>query len=215
MSFTGFGKGALDFLRELERNNNREWWQANRRWYDNDVREPLELLLADLSGEFGEAKVFRPNRDTRFSKDKTPYKTWAAAVVWRSGGSLYVSLSRDALFVAGGGYRLARDQLVRFREAVDDDRRGRELEAIVAGLRKRKAEIGGEQLKTAPRGWSKDHPRIDLLRRDGITAGWNHAPAAWLHTRKARDKVASGWRAVAPLNDWLAKHVGPSTLPAR
>ena len=213
--FTGFGPRALDFLAELEANNSREWWHANRRWYDDDVREPLELLLADLADEFGEAKVFRPNRDTRFSKDKTPYKTWAAAVVWRDGGSLYVSLSREALFVAGGGYRLARDQLVRFREAIDDDRRGGDLEKILADLRRRRAEIGGEQLKTAPRGWSVDHPRISLLRRDGITAGWNHRPGPWLHTKKVRDKVAQGWRAVTPLNTWLAKHVGPSTLPAR
>jgi uncharacterized protein (TIGR02453 family) len=216
VGFSGFGKGAIKFFRELEGNNSRDWWLANKQRYEAEIRAPLEQLLADLADEFGEARVFRPNRDTRFSRDKSPYKTWAAASIPRGSNGLYLSLSTEGLHVAGGGYRLARDQLARYREAVADDRTGKQLEKILAALRRRKANTGGHsEVKTAPRGYSADHPRIELLRLDGITGGWVHAPGAWLQTREAAKKVRDGWRALVPLCDWVDAHVGASSLPQR
>lgn len=214
MTFTGFGRGATTFFTELAADNSRPWWLANKPRYDAEVRRPLEELLEALASEFGEAKVFRPNRDTRFSKDKAPYKTNAAAVIHLgAGGSVYLSLSAEGLHVGGGGYHLDRDQLARYRAAVDDDRTGTELETITADLRAAKADVTSHTvLKTTPRGFSADHPRIDLLRQDGIIGIWAHPPRAWLHTVKAADKVAEGWRALRPLNDWLACHVDPSTM---
>jgi uncharacterized protein (TIGR02453 family) len=217
VTFTGFGRGAAAFFTELAADNTRDWWLANRPRYDAEVRGPLEQLLEDLAPEFGEAKVFRPNRDTRFSSDKSPYKTNAAAVVAEGEGtSLYVSLSAEGLHVGGGAYHLARDQLARYRAAVDDDATGAALEAIAAALRAAKADVTGRsQLKTAPRGWAADHPRIDLLRQDGLIGIWAHPPRAWMHTRQAADRVADGWRRLAPLNAWMRTNVGPSTLPSR
>jgi len=217
MAFTGFGRGAAAFYEELAANNSRDWWQANRARYDAEVRQPLEDLLADLEAEFGEGKVFRPNRDTRFSADKSPYKTNAAAVVGEGDGtSLYLSLSAEGLHVGGGAYHLARDQLARFRAAVADDRTGAQVEAIAAELRAAKADVTGRtQLKTAPRGVRADHPRIDLLRQGGLIGIWDHKPGAWLHTAKAAQRVIDGWRRVGPLNDWLRANVGPSSLPRR
>ncbi len=214
MAFTGFGRTATAFFDDLAADNSREWWLANKPRYDAEVRRPLEQLLEDLAGEFGEAKVFRPNRDTRFSKDKSPYKTNAAAVVHTGdGGSVYLSLSAEGLHVGGGGYHLDRDQLVRYRSAVDDDRAGKELESIADDLRAAKADVTSHTiLKTAPRGYTGDHPRIGLLRQDGIIGIWAHPPRAWLHSAKASDRVAEGWRALTPLNEWLARHVGPSTM---
>jgi uncharacterized protein (TIGR02453 family) len=213
-AFGGFGKGAVAFFEELDEHNDREWWHANKHRYEADIREPLELLFADLAAEFGEAKVFRPNRDTRFSKDKTPYKLWAAGSIgMESGCGLYLSLGVDGFHVAGGGYRMARDQLAKYRDAVADDRTGPQLEAIYSTLQKAKASTGGhEALKTAPRGYPKDHPRIDLLRLDGATAGWLHPPKPWLHTKQAETKVIEGWRALRPLLDWVATNVGASEL---
>ena len=72
---------------------------------------------------------------------------------------------------------------------------------------------GGEQLKTAPRGWPRDHPRIDLLRRKGLYVMRHHNPGRWLHTAEARELVSSGWRSARPLLDWLDREVGPTTLP--
>jgi uncharacterized protein (TIGR02453 family) len=217
VGFTGFGRGAVGFFTDLAADNSRDWWHANKARYEDEVRRPLEELLDDLATEFGEAKVFRPNRDTRFSKDKSPYKTNAAAVVHEGDGtSLYLSLSADGLHVGGGAYHLARDQLARFRAAVDDPRTGREVDAIATDLRTAKADVTSRsQLKTAPRGFGTDHPRIDLLRQDGIIGMWAHPPGAWLFTKRAADRVADGWRRLAPLNAWVATNVGPSAEPPR
>jgi uncharacterized protein (TIGR02453 family) len=213
MTFRGFGSGAVTFYEDLAVHNSREWWAANKARYEAEVRRPMEQLLEDLAAEFGEAKVFRPNRDTRFSKDKTPYKTNVAAVIHGDGGgAVYLSLSAEGLHVGGGAYHLERDQLARYRAAVDDERSGKEVEAIAADLRAAKADVSSHStLKTAPRGYAADHPRIGLLRQDGIVGMWAHPPRPWLHTARAADRVADGWRALAPLNEWLRVHVGPPT----
>jgi uncharacterized protein (TIGR02453 family) len=213
VAFTGFGKGAVAFYEELASDNSRDWWLANKPRYEDEVRRPMEELLEDVAAEFGEAKLFRPNRDTRFSKDKSPYKTNIAAVIFRpGGGSVYLSLGADGLHVGGGGYHLDREQLARYRAAVAAERTGSALESIAASLRDAKADVTSHSsLKTAPRGYPADHPRIDLLRQDGIIGIWAHRPGAWLSTPAARDRVVAGWRDLQPLNDWMAAHVGPST----
>ncbi len=214
MHFDGFGTGAVSFYEELAAKNTRDWFQANRSRYDDDVRGPLEHLLADLAEEFGDGKVFRPNRDVRFSKDKSPYKANAAAVVDGStegAHSLYLQLSADGLMVAGGAFMLGGDALAAFRGAIDDDRSGRELERIVDDLRRGGAQTGAhDHLKSAPRGYPTDHPRIDLLRWKGMIGWFEHAPGTWLYTAEARDRVVEGWHAVAPLNAWLDAHVRPA-----
>lgn len=211
MRFQGFGAGACRFYEELAEDNSREWFAANKARYEAEVRAPLEYLLDDLADEFGEGKVFRPNRDVRFSKDKSPYKTNAAAVIVdRDGGahSLYVQISAEGLMIGGGAYHLAGEPLDRLRAAIDDDRTGRELEEIVADLRAAGAQTGAhEQLKTAPRGYPKDHPRIDLLRNKGIVGWWEHPPRRWLQTPEARARLADGWRRLGPLNAWLDANV--------
>jgi uncharacterized protein (TIGR02453 family) len=210
MRFEGFGAGACRFYEDLADNNSRDWFAANRDRYESEVRAPLEYLLDDLAGEFGEAKVFRPNRDVRFSKDKSPYKTNAAAVISGEGDqrSLYVQLSAEGLMVGGGAYWLGGEPLERLRSAIDDDRTGPELETIVADLQQAGAQTGAhETLKTAPRGYAKDHPRIDLLRQKGIIGWWEHPPRKWLATSAARERVRDGWRALAPLNAWLDANV--------
>jgi uncharacterized protein (TIGR02453 family) len=218
MRFRGFGEGAVRFFEELAADNTREWWHAHRARYDSDVRGPLELLLEDLAPEFGEAKVFRPNRDTRFSKDKTPYKTAAGAVVGTpyEGHSLYVQVSAEGMMTGGGVFHGATDQLARLRAAIDDDGTGAELESILACITGRKGQVGArDQVKTAPRGYRSDHPRIELLRYKGLIGWYDHPPRKWMQTAEARDRVADDWRSLAPLNQWLATNVGPTTEPPR
>jgi uncharacterized protein (TIGR02453 family) len=219
MEFTGFGKGALTFFDELASNNNTQWWHENRPRYDSEIRAPLEFLLANLAAEFGEAKVFRPNRDTRFSPDKSPYKTQAAALVSegeKQPGVLYVALSAGGLHAGGGCYMPASDQLSRMRAAIDDDAEGSELEAILTTLKKAKADIWSrDAVRTAPKGYKADHPRIDLLRMKGMTAMFDLGAGAWLYKAEARERVAKSWRALGPLNDWLDRNVGATDLPPR
>ena len=166
----------------------------------------MEALLADLEPEFGPGRIFRPYRDVRFSADKTPYKTSIAALVGPAG---YVALSAEELRAGGGMVHLAPDQLDRYRRAIDDNVAGPALEAAVAGIRAAGHDVGPYQaLKTAPKGYPKDHPRIELLRAKGLVM-WHAWPVGtWLRTTKAEDRIADVLRAAVPLTTWLTEHVG-------
>lgn len=215
-SFTGFPPEALEFFVELEANNERPWWQANRGRFDESVRDPMRALLDELEAERGPFRVFRMNRDTRFSHAKSPYKLAHAAMAEREGGAaLYVQLGKDGLFVGGGIYHLAKDQLARFRAAVDHETSGAALEAAVATVRLAGVEVrsGEDALTSAPRGFSKDHPRIELLRWKGCIAAVELGAPSWLHTRRARDEVDRVWQRAEPLFSWLDACVGPSQQP--
>ena len=213
--FRGWPEAAFDFYARLAMDNTRAFWQANRSVYDDAVRAPFEALSDVIEAEYGRLRVFRPHRDMRFSKDKSPYKTAAGAVAEGEDGAVYYAqVSADGLFVGSGYYHLQSDQLTRWREAVDDEARGNEIADVVAALTKRRLEIGAmDTLKTAPRGYSRDHPRVELLRMKGLTAGKSFPVARWMHTPSAAQRIVSIWSECAPMNEWLARYVGPSTLP--
>lgn len=208
MAFTGIPVAALDFYEDLEYDNSRSFWRANKHVYDESVRAPMEALAAELADEFDGAKVFRPYRDLRFSKDKTPYKTQQGAAVLAAPGCGYsVTIDAAGLRVAGGAYALSRDQLAQLRRAIHDDVRGPELEAIVAELRAGGFSIDGRRLKTRPRDYPGDHPRIALLRHTSLTAGLEFGCPDWLETPAAADRVRTCWRTLAPFVEWLAQVV--------
>ncbi|MCW2615482.1 MAG: hypothetical protein JWN08_2476 [Frankiales bacterium] len=215
MAFEGFPEQALVFYEGLRADNSKAYWTDSKPLYDRAVKAPMEALIADLAPEFGTAKFFRPYRDVRFSKDKTPYKDHAAAVVEGSGtgGALYVQLSADGLYVGGGYWHTHTDQVQRLRAAVDDDLSGRALVAVLDALDG--WEVIGEQLKRLPKPYEPDHPRADLLRHKSLAAGLSFEPAEWLHEPECGERVADAWRAVQPLNAWLAQHVGPTREPHR
>jgi uncharacterized protein (TIGR02453 family) len=212
MTFTGFPVAALDFYDDLELDNSRTFWLANKGIYDESVRAPIVELMAELEPEFGPAKVFRPHRDVRFAKDKTPYKTNQGAVVGdgAGGGALYMHISAPGLFVAGGYWQMASDQIARYRRAVADDIAGAELERRLTLVRKAKLEIGGSQLTRVPSGYDKDHPRAELLRHKSLTASREFGTPEWLQTPRAKSEIVRAWRSMEPLNDWLEAHVGPA-----
>jgi uncharacterized protein (TIGR02453 family) len=212
MAFRGWPVEAIEFFEGLEADNSKTYWQANRGVYETAVRRPMEELLAELEPAFGSSRIFRPYRDIRFSADKSPYKTTIAAVV----GDGYVQLSSQGLGVGSGMYEMASDQLERFRRAIDDDRTGKQLERIVSKARAEGLDVTGRDvLKSAPKGYAKDHPRIELLRHKGLIT-WKEWPAgAWLGTRKAKNRVVEFLQASKPLNAWLTKNIGSSTMPDR
>jgi len=197
------------FFEGLEADNSKAYWQDHKGDYDHHVLRPMNDLLVDLEPEFGDGRIFRPYRDVRFSRDKSPYKTNIAATLSEGG---YISFSADGLGAGSGYYMMASDQLDRFRHAIDDDRTGKELEKLVTTLERAKIEVSAhDSLKTAPKGYSKDHPRVDLLRRKGLIA-WKHWPAgSWLGTAQAKKRVVDLLHAAQPMCAWLDKHVGPST----
>jgi uncharacterized protein (TIGR02453 family) len=211
MAFRGWPAEAIEFYEGLEADNTRAYWQDHKKEYEELVKAPMVELLADLADEFGEGKIFRPFRDVRFSKDKSPYKTAIGATLERGG---YVQFSAHGLAAGTGYYVMMPDQLEQYRRAVDDDKSGEELAGIAAGLRKAKIDVvGHDTLKTAPKGYPKDHPRIDLLRNKGLIA-WKQWPvAAWMGTAKAKQRVVDFFVAARPLTHWLDTNVGPSATP--
>jgi uncharacterized protein (TIGR02453 family) len=205
MGFSGWPAEAVEFYEGLAADNSQVYWQRHREVYENSVRAPMERLLAELAGEFGPGTLFRPYRDVRFSADKSPYKTNCAARL----GMGYISLSADGLSVGAGLYMPDPPALGRYRAAVDDETSGPQLAAIVAALRKAGFEtMAHDVLKTAPKGYPRDHPRIDLLRHKGIATMKTWPAGRWLGTAKAKDRVLTGLRTAEPLTAWLARYVG-------
>ncbi|MFD0866704.1 DUF2461 domain-containing protein [Tessaracoccus lubricantis] len=193
---------AAEFYRELEEDNSREFWLANKHRYDTEVRGPLVEVVAALAEEFGEAKVFRPHKDVRFSKDKAPYKTHQGAYVAMAPAcGFYVEVNAEEAFAGGGFYRAEPDALARFRAAIDDERSGRQCQGLVEGLEADGWLIVGDALRTAPRGFPRTHPRIGLLRHRSLTA-MREVTATGVEA--FAEQVREIWRGSAPLVDWLA-----------
>lgn len=213
MAFTGIPPEVLDFYERLEADNSKSFWEANKHTYRDFVKVSATELAEELD-EYGPFRLFRPHNDLRFSKNKPPYKTHQGAYGESEGGAgHYFDLSTEGLMCGCGYYGMAKDQLDRFRAAVDADNTGEEIAAIVADLSKRRFAIGAiDELKTAPRGYPKDHPRIELIRRKGLIMSKRYGAPKWLHTKQAANKIRDVWSAAAPMNAWLDAHVGPSTL---
>jgi hypothetical protein len=123
-----------------------------------------------------------------------------------------VQLSADGLLVAGGAHGLATDQARRLRAAAAEDRPGRALVALLDQLRSEGFTVEGERLKRVPPELPKDSPRADLLTLKTLWAARHLEPGPWLHRAEAAEVVATAWRQVTPLNDWLAEHVGASRV---
>ena len=207
MEFTGFPVAALDFYDDLEVDNSKSYWDAHRKVYDAAVKAPMTALSTPSTRSSpGAAKIFRPYRDVRFAKDKTPYKTHQGAFV-PAGPSMgwYVELSPRGVRVGGGFYEASGERLAAIRDAIADDRTGPELKRLLTKLEKQGFEIGGEQLKTAPRGYDKEHARIELLRRKQIIAGKPYGFEKLIHSPALLDRVREDWRALNPLVAWLGR----------
>jgi uncharacterized protein (TIGR02453 family) len=207
-TFHGFPEAAFDFYDDLEMDNTRSFWEAHKATYDVAVRAPMVALTEALGPEFGAAKVFRPYRDVRFAKDKTPYKTHQGAFVAAAPATgWYLEIAAPGFRVGAGFYHAESADLARIRTAIDEDRRGKELEHLLAHLQSAGFELGGDRLKTSPRGFAADHPRIDLLRHKSLVLGRPYGFDAVVHTPALVDRVRADWRALRPLVDWIAREL--------
>ncbi len=205
MSFGGWPEGALEFYEGLEADNSKSYWTSNKAVYEDKILRPMTELTEQLAAEFGEPKIFRPYRDIRFSADKTPYKTHIGATI---GGTSYVQFSADGLAAGAGMWHMDPEQINRYRAAVAAESTGAELAAIIATIEKADVEVHGhDTLKSAPRGYPPDHPRIVLLRHKGLTT-WQHwDPEPWLQTPQAADRVLSFLRTCTGFCSWLTSNV--------
>jgi uncharacterized protein (TIGR02453 family) len=205
MAFSGWPEEALDFYDGLAADNSKSYWTEHKATYEQKILAPMTELTEELAAEFGEPKIFRPYRDVRFSADKSPYKTHIGAVI---GGTGYVQLSAEGLGAGAGMWQMEAEHLDRYRQAVASDGPGTELEQVIARIEKADITVHGHSvLKSAPRGYPADHPRIALLRYKGLTA-WKQWPVEpWLETAAAKDHLVSFLRTVQPLCSWLTSNV--------
>ena len=214
MEFTGFDRDVLAFYAELRAHNTREWWTANKGRYERHVHHPMLRLAADLEDEFGEMKIFRPYRDVRFSADKSPYKLHIGMVT-SARPAHYLHLSEEGLLTGGGVYEVPPAALARFRERVDHEASARSLESVLSALDAREFELMTDgALRTAPRGYPADHPRIDLLRLKRLSVGHDDPPAEWMWTPEAEEVIRERWRVVTEWCSWLEENIGDD-IPSR
>jgi uncharacterized protein (TIGR02453 family) len=212
--FRGFPPGALDFLRELEDNNEREWFKANRTRYDELLVAPARALGEELeSAGFGRPHLFRPWNDTRFHPGPPIKEQLGLAVGYEGAGGFYIELSLDGLFVAAGLHNPAPDQVERMRRLVADGRSAAPLQKAIATAEAAGLRLGEPALTRAPRGYPADHPRIDLLRRRALTVSQRHRLARWIHGLDAGRRIRTQLDAAAPLVRWLRERVGPTERP--
>jgi uncharacterized protein (TIGR02453 family) len=210
--FRGFPPEALEFLRELEANNDRDWFKANRERYDELLVAPAKALGDDLS-DLGKPHLFRPWNDTRFHPGPAIKEHVGLAVGYEGAGGFYVELSLDGLLVAAGLHNPAPDQVDRMRRAIDANGTAASLTRAVRAAERAGLELNEADLKRGPRGYPPDHPRMDLLLRRRLTVARRHDLAAWLHKASAGARVRADLDAAKPLVNWLRTHVGPSDRP--
>ncbi len=216
--FAGWPKPALQFFHGLKKDNSKAFFEAHRQIYEEQVRQPMEALLAELERDLEpgvEVKIFRLNRDLRFTPDKRPYKEHLGAYLSSARASgFYLQVSGDGLYVAIGSHEMAPDQLTRYRDAVAG-KDGEKLARIVAALVKDGYQVTEPCFKRVPTGYPADHPRGDLLRCKGLMSSRNWKPGPWLQTIEAKEHIREAIKDSKPLTGWLETQVGPSRIPAR
>jgi uncharacterized protein (TIGR02453 family) len=217
-TFPGFSADALKFLRALKRNNRRDWFQPRKEKYEALIKIPMLEFVAALNEELGrfapayvtppEKAVYRIYRDTRFSPDKTPYKTHIAAIfprnsaVKREGAVFYLHFTEKELLAFGGVWGPDRDELMAYRTLLRDNHE--EFLAILAdkSLRKLVGELQGEQLTRIPKGFPVDHPAEGLLRQKQ----WyleSTLPISLLTTPRAIPELAKRFAVMAPMVEFM------------
>jgi uncharacterized protein (TIGR02453 family) len=223
--FRGLDRKAMQFWHELAFEMNRDWFQANKQRYESLWVEPVTAILAGAAARMASVyrgvklsapTVLRINRDIRFSKDKSPYKTWIAGRLSlgqqkpREGVSaLYVHFGLDEEFTGAGRYIFADDVLARWRRRLADKVKGAEVAKIAADLRVAGYQlIAHETLARVPRPFAADHPRADLLRMKGMVVEFPAIPRGLIHRPELIEWLVDHARAAAPMNKGLHRNLG-------
>lgn len=224
-AFTGFPAGGFDFFLELSHRQSRDWFKANKEHYEELWVRPLTALLDDVAERMHDVfphmpsapkHIFRIQRDTRFSPDKSPYKTHIAAHIplypgaeadW-STPNMYIHFGLEDSVAAMGQWGMAKDAIQIFRQAVDDERKGSKLQKLVTGLEKEGFHVSShETLKRVPPPYPQDHPRGELLKLKGLAVSAVNLPEELMPSRDLLDWLSDRLHKAAPVAQWIAENV--------
>lgn len=221
MAFEGFRDQDAKFFRALKKHQDKTWFTEHKTEFETGWHTPMKELLGSVREaidsayrycDLDEPKIFRIYRDVRFSKDKSPYKTHIGGVLptRRSGKmtevpmALYMHVGEPHCFAAAGHYMMDAPAMGKFRRAVADDAKGKELVRILAGLEKKGFSIDShDTYRRVPKGFDPEHPRAEHLKRKGLTVGFPAIPKGMLVSPKLVGWVATHAKAAAPLVEWL------------
>lgn len=222
--FTGFPSKGLKFLKDLAANNDKAWFEENREIYESQLVTPAlffivefgQLLQERISPDIvydtrtnGAGSMFRIYRDVRFSPDKSPYKTHVGIFFWEGRGKkmdnpgYYFHLEPGGAVMYAGKYQFEKDQLIAFRDAVADSRKGVELVKAIAAVKKTGYEIGEVHYKKVPRGYDPDHPRAELLRHNTLYAKSSPIALKDVSSSRLLDICLDHARNMDPIQRWL------------
>ena len=223
-TFSGFPKGSYKFLDDLAKNNSKEWFEANKSTYKEQLQEPaLDLIVAlgerlqklsktiTFSTKLNGGSLKRLNRDLRFSKDKTPYKTNLMFEIWEgpkrkeSRSSFYMNIENGNTGIGVGHHMFESDFLEVYRKAVLDNRQGVELHNIIEGLVSDGYGQNGDALKGVPRGYDKEHPRAELLKYKGMYVYSPNISKAKMTSKDCFDVCFEHCERMFPYHKWLMK----------
>jgi len=227
--FTGFTRETVEFFRELARHNDKRWFDSHKADYQEFVIAPARAFVTAMSARLqeiapevapdtrtnGAGSIFRIYRDTRFSKDKVPYKTHLGIFLWDGrmkkleSRGFYFHIEPPNMILSAGMYRFTPEQLRTYRDAVADPKSGAALKrAITKVTGNPECAIGGSHYKRVPRGFGPDHPRAELLKHNGMYA-FTDGPIPKEFTRSSLiDHCFDRWKPMMPLYRWLGRVSG-------
>jgi uncharacterized protein (TIGR02453 family) len=228
--FTSFPPQTLQFYRQLEQNNNRQWFTAHKQDYTDYVQVPALAFIPAMGARLqtivpgiiadtrtnGAGSLMRIYRDIRFSPDKTPYKTNLGIVFWEGPGKkgdnpgFYFHVAPYGCGFYSGMYGFDKAALEAYRAAVADEGLGSELVDLLDRLQSAGYTIGGEHYKRVPRGFDPDHPRADLLKFNTLYASITDLNPELITQPDFMDTAFGHWQAMAPLHRWLVETVRAS-----
>jgi uncharacterized protein (TIGR02453 family) len=221
MDFEGFPESGLAFLRELNDHNDRDWFEAHRSAWDDGIVPAMLAWCSALAERLRDVmprlvfvprvggSLYRLNRDVRFSRDKRPYKTHAAALLWEGGAEkhdvpgVYLHVAPGEVIFGGGLYVFEEGRLDRFRKLLHNESSAKRLQAALASAKKGGLKPEGEKLVRPPFGFHPDGPFAELAKYKGLVVGKTVKPAGWLHSKEALARSEAAARAYAPLHAWL------------
>jgi len=209
--FTGFGKDLIKYYIQLEENNNREWFHANRAMYDENVAIPLKKIAEDLSIDYGPVKIFRPYRNVRFWPDLPPLNEHASLTANAEANSAYyLRIDADGMLLGAGNWQPSKSQLTEFRMIAATNSGAQSIRSVLTKLHAHSFELSTENaLKSAPRGYAKDDPNIDLLRLKSLSLSAHFSPGPWLYSSDFLNRVQAGWQSLTPWILWLRSNLPP------